>query len=333
MSRFPRVAAVALTASLLIPAGGLAASDASAEYMTADPSITDPTPTPWERLEIGPDGQSLRVFFSTGAAGCNGLARVEVDRSADVPIVTVWTGLHPDAAVRICEAGDYDYYTDVALDAPVVLDGSSPSHTSSKGDPTTMSHFPRAAAVALTAFLLIPTSGVVAQDPSPAPVPLEQGPRSLVHGVSGNETVSAYLEPTVLGMTWDDVFVGTAKADDHSGGPGRDRISGRGGDDILSGRGGRDQISGGAGADVIHGGAEGDVLIGGWGDDVIRGADGRDELVGGPGRDRLFGGNHADVIKAQGGDADFIDCGTGDDTAFVDPVDTVRGCEKVIVQG
>ncbi len=194
MSRFPREAAVALTASLLIPAGGLAASDASAEYMAADPSITDPSPTPWERLEIGPDGQSLRVYFSTGAAGCNGLARVEIDRSADVPVVTVWTGLHPDAAVRICEAGEYDYYTEVALDAPVVLDGSTTSHTSSKGYP------------------------------------------------------------------------------------------------------------------------------------------GRDELVGGPGRDRLFGGNHDDVIKAKGGDADFIDCGDGDDTAFVDPVDTVTGSEKVIVQ-
>ena len=139
MSRFPREAAVALTASLLIPAGGLAASDASAEYMAADPSITDPSPTPWERLEIGPDGQSLRVYFSTGAAGCNGLARVEVDRSADVPVVTVWTGLHPDAAVRICKAGEYDYYTEVALDAPVVLDGSTTSHTSSKGYQDAMS--------------------------------------------------------------------------------------------------------------------------------------------------------------------------------------------------
>ncbi|MEX1296537.1 MAG: calcium-binding protein [Candidatus Limnocylindrales bacterium] len=309
MSRFPRVAAVALTASLLIPAGGLAASDASAEYMAADPLITEPTPTPWERLEIGPDGQSLSVYFSTGAAGCNGLARVEVDRSADVPVVTVWTGLHPDAAVRICEAGEFDYYTEVALDAPMVLDGSSPSDTSSAGDPTAISRLPRVAAVVL-----------------------EPRPGSLVHGVPRNETVSADLEPTALGMTWDDVFVGTAKADDHSGGPGRDRMSGRGGDDTLSGWGARDQISGGAGADAIHGGAGGDVLVGGWGDDVIRGADGRDELVGGPGRDRLLGGDHNDVIKAQGGDADFIDCGDGDDTAYVDAEDTVTGCEKVIVQ-
>jgi Ca2+-binding RTX toxin-like protein len=195
-----------------------------------------------------------------------------------------------------------------------------------------MSRFSRVAAVALTAFLLVPAGAVVAQDPSPAPAGPEPGPGSLVQGVPGDATVSASLEPTMLGLTWDNVFVGTAKADDYSGGPGRDRISGRGGDDTLSGWGGSDQISGGAGADGIHGGKGGDVLIGGWGDDVLRGADGRDELVGGPGRDRLFGGNHDDVIKAQGGDADFIDCGDGDDTAYVDPVDTVTGCEQVIVQ-
>ena len=126
MSRFPRVAAVALTASLLIPAGGLAATDAStSEYLAADPSITDSIASPWERLEIGPDGQSLRVFFSTGAAGCYGLARVDIDRSTEAPVVTIWTGLRPDAAARICDAMEYDYYTDVALDAPFVLDGSS----------------------------------------------------------------------------------------------------------------------------------------------------------------------------------------------------------------
>jgi hypothetical protein len=147
MSRFPRVAAVALTASLLIAGGGVAAQDASpapvvleplpgslvhgepgnetvSEYLEADPTIVDPTPTSWERLEIGPDGQSLRVFFSTGADGCYGLARVEVERSVDTPLVTVWTGLRPDAATRLCDAMAYPYYTDVALNAPLVLDGS-----------------------------------------------------------------------------------------------------------------------------------------------------------------------------------------------------------------
>jgi hypothetical protein len=93
------------------------------EYLETDPSIAHSTPTSWERLEIAPDGQSLRVFFSTGADGCYGLARVEVDRSSDTPVVTVWTGLRPDAATRICDAMAYPYHTDVALDAPFVLDG------------------------------------------------------------------------------------------------------------------------------------------------------------------------------------------------------------------
>lgn len=150
MSRFPRVAAVALTAFLLIPAGGVVAQDASpapvvlepepgslvhgvpgnetvSEYMEVDPSIVDPSPTSWERLEFGPDGRSLRVVFSTGAASCYGLARVEIDRSGDVPVVTVWTGLRPDAAARICDAMAYSYHTDVTLDIPFVLDGSGPA--------------------------------------------------------------------------------------------------------------------------------------------------------------------------------------------------------------
>lgn len=136
-----------------------------------------------------------------------------------------------------------------------------------------------------------------------------------------------------LGPSWDQVLVGTAQADRIVGTSGEDRISGLGGDDTLNGWGGRDQIAGGAGSDLIVGGKGGDVLIGGAGYDVIRGGDGRDELVGGSGFDRLFGGNHNDVIQAQGGDADFIDCGGGlDDVAYVDNVDSVTGCEGVIVQ-
>lgn len=136
-----------------------------------------------------------------------------------------------------------------------------------------------------------------------------------------------------LGPPWDEVFVGTAEADSIAGSPGKDRISGLAGDDTLNGWGGRDQIHGGAGADTIVGGKRGDLLIGGAGDDVIRGGDGRDELIGGLGYDRLLGGDHNDIIHAQGGDADFIDCGDGaDDAAYVDPVDVVTGCEQVIVQ-
>lgn len=93
-------------------------------YAEPDGSIVDAQPTDWQRLEVGDDGYSLRVFFSTGADACYGLARVEVDHSGDTPTVTVWTGLRADAAARICDAMAYDYHTDVILDEPLIADGS-----------------------------------------------------------------------------------------------------------------------------------------------------------------------------------------------------------------
>ena len=92
-----------------------------------------------------------------------------------------------------------------------------------------MSRIPRVAAVALTALLLIPASGVVAADPSPVPVVLEPTPAPSPIGVAGNETASAIPGAGLLGVTWDEVFVGTAKADDYSGGsrPGPHQRQGR----------------------------------------------------------------------------------------------------------
>lgn len=160
--------------------------------------------------------------------------------------------------------------------------------------------------------------------------------RTMVMAVATAIVMIAVAAPGVLGAgfgpPWDSEVVGTDKADDLKGGPGKDKISGLGGDDVLVGWAGRDMIVGGAGADQIRGGTGGDLLIGGAGADVLRGGDGRDELVGGPGFDKIYGGNHDDVIKAQGGHADFIDCGDGDgDAAYVDAVDTVTGCETVLV--
>lgn len=93
-------------------------------YAEPDDSIVDAQPTPWQRLEIDDDGQSLRVFFSTGAEACYGLARVEVVRSGPTPTVTVWAGQRADAAERICDAMVYDYHTDVVLEEPLIADGS-----------------------------------------------------------------------------------------------------------------------------------------------------------------------------------------------------------------
>lgn len=51
------------------------------------------------------------------------------------------------------------------------------------------------------------------------------------------------------------------------------------------------------------------------------------------GNDTLSGGPGNDTIHARDGHRDVIDCGPGRDVAFVDPVDLVRGCERVVRGG
>jgi hypothetical protein len=46
-------------------------------------------------------------------------------------------------------------------------------------------------------------------------------------------------------------------------------------------------------------------------------------------KDHLLGGDGNDTIRAQDGKEDIIGGGPGDDTAYVDPVDTVTGVEDV----
>lgn len=108
-------------------------------------------------------------------------------------------------------------------------------------------------------------------------------------------------------------------------------------DGVVEGRGGNDTIAGSDYADRIDGGAGDDQLSGGFGDDVIVGGPGRDVIEGdrtasceyGP----VFGtctiGTGNDTIYAQDGEADRIDCGPGVDTAYVDAIDSVAGCENV----
>ena len=113
---------------------------------------------------------------------------------------------------------------------------------------------------------------------------------------------------------------GTAKADVLTGTAGRDRLLGLGGRDVLKGRGGADCLDGGPGDDRLDGGAGNDVLAGGAGADV---------LIGGAGADAFFGGAGDDTILARDGVRESIDCGPGRDTATVDRVDRLKGCEKV----
>jgi RTX calcium-binding nonapeptide repeat (4 copies) len=98
-------------------------------------------------------------------------------------------------------------------------------------------------------------------------------------------------------------------------------------------------LRGGPGPQTLTGTAAADSLFGGGGDDSLSGMAGRDRLVGGPGadtisggpgRDRLLGRAGADRLLAKDGEADVVNCGTGEDIAVVDPVDRVSAnCETV----
>jgi Ca2+-binding RTX toxin-like protein len=115
---------------------------------------------------------------------------------------------------------------------------------------------------------------------------------------------------------------GTASIDTLRGGPLSDR---------LLGLGGRDVLVGGPGPDCLRGGAGDDTLRGLGGADRLLGGKGKDRLVGGKGADRLQGGRGNDSIHARDGRRDRVNCGPGKrDTARVDRVDRVRGCEDVV---
>lgn len=98
---------------------------------------------------------------------------------------------------------------------------------------------------------------------------------------------------TRIGTSGPDVLLGSRSADE---------LYGRAGSDRLFGLSGRDLLDGGAGADLLVGGAESDVLVGGSGTDLLR---------------------------ARDGDRDRLRCGGEHDTAVVDSMDAVRGCEVI----
>ena len=111
------------------------------------------------------------------------------------------------------------------------------------------------------------------------------------------------------------------------------RCHGGAGDDNLRGSGANDLLDGGPGDDLVSGLLGDDVVRGGSGDDRAYGGRGRDRVRGGPGADRLDGGRGADRLFARGGGTDRIDCGPGNDIAYVDSRDRVRGCERVRSSG
>jgi hypothetical protein len=97
------------------------------------------------------------------------------------------------------------------------------------------------------------------------------------------------------------------------------------GDDIS----GVEQAGGGSGDDQLFAGGETSVeLDGGPGNDIIGGSSGSDVLIGFIGSDIMSSGASSDMIDAEDGRPDTIDCGSGTDTSPRDAVESsVVGCE------
>ncbi len=83
-----------------------------------------------------------------------------------------------------------------------------------------------------------------------------------------------------------------------------------------------DEIHAGGGNDIVYGGLGGDTIYGDGGNDVLYGESHADSLIGGAGSDRMYGGAGDDLLDARDGSwNDFVDGGTGRDTARMDPDD------------
>ena len=150
---------------------------------------------------------------------------------------------------------------------------------------------------------------------------------------------SIALAETVRGTAGDDRLSGTAGGDRILGKRGADVLRGRAGADLLRAGPGRDRLLGGAGADRVIGGRGRDRALGGTGADRLLGGGGPDVLVGGRGPDQFnmrngiqLGSPGDDVIRAHDGREDQIDCGAGDDIAYVDRAgeEGVYDCERVL---
>lgn len=125
--------------------------------------------------------------------------------------------------------------------------------------------------------------------------------------------------------------VGTIEDDDESLPPPTRNCTrtGTNGPDDIRGTNGYDRICALSGNDTVRGLLGPDLLFGDGGNDTLYGGHANDRLAGGSGKDRLFAGPGTnDVVDAEDGQADRVDCGEGSkDLAFVDSMDTIANCE------
>jgi Ca2+-binding RTX toxin-like protein len=172
-----------------------------------------------------------------------------------------------------------------------------------------------------------------------------------VFGNRGDDRLEGKAGPDRLhGNRGDDTLVGdvplvgdTVSRDRLFGGRGNDTLRGGDGFDRLHGGPGADTANGNAGNDLMSGGTGDDAQDGGPGDDRIFANRGNDTTSGGPGNDILFALARRDVhgradlsgdtirgdagddrIRVRDGEQDTVNCGEGNDTAFLDLKDKIE---------
>jgi RTX calcium-binding nonapeptide repeat (4 copies) len=104
------------------------------------------------------------------------------------------------------------------------------------------------------------------------------------------------------------------------------------GADVLKARSRGERVLARSGDDRVTGSRAADCIFGGRGDDLVRGRLGADWLRGGRGLDVLRGGGGNDRLRTSDGAPDRLHCGAGWDTAIIDALDRVAGCERVRVR-
>jgi Ca2+-binding RTX toxin-like protein len=146
-----------------------------------------------------------------------------------------------------------------------------------------------------------------------------------------------------------DSITGTSSGEFIDARAGDDTVDARAGDDVVFGREGQDTIHLRSGEDQVDAGAGSDTLFGEGAHDSLSGGGGVNLYFGGPGPDRIVanteatetgpqgagaageeihGGTGGDLIFANDGLKDIIDCGGGSDAVANDPIDEVAAnCE------
>lgn len=138
-------------------------------------------------------------------------------------------------------------------------------------------------------------------------------------------TIICNFTDPCFGADGDDTINGDSQDNKINAKNGNDNVYGSNGNDEICGYGGKDQILGGEGNDILSGdrGLSKFCDLAGT---VINGAD---KILGGPGDDKLY---HGPVLTEPDGQRDFLDCGPGNDEAWINSShdhDTAINCETV----